>query len=338
MSEITTSTEKWDKEIVPKRSLLDIPWRELWRYRDLVRLLALRDLTAQFKQTVLGPLWFVLQPLLTTFVFSFIFGRFRSGGGSAAMDPAALIEFKTAMQGLPPISPELSLAVSNLVSKSHGKSPTDHIPHFLFFMGGLIVWGFFAECANKTSNTFTKNAQLFGKVYFPRLAVPLAQVCTSLAGFAVQFCVFLAGLAFYWTKKHYFPDPSNPFFLDPNWRVLLLPVFLAQAAMLGVGVGLLVSAISTRYRDLAMATGFGVQLWMYGSSIAFPVSELSAMHQRILMLNPMVPVVEGMRFAFLGEGTVTKAYFAMSFAVSVVVFLAGIVAFNRAEKTVMDTV
>ncbi len=333
----TSEVEHWDKEIVPKRGLLAIPLRELWRYRDLIRLLALRDLTAQFKQTVLGPVWFVIQPLLTTFVFSFIFGRFRSGASSASVDPA-FAEFNRALHGLPPLSPDLSIAVNKLISSSHGKSPTDHIPHFLFFMGGLIIWGFFAECVNKTSNTFTKNAQLFSKVYFPRLAVPVGQVFTSLAGFAVQFSVFLVGLGFYWSKKHYFPDPAHPFFLDPNWRVLLLPVFLAQAAMLGVGVGLIVSAISTRYRDLAMATGFGVQLWMYGSSIAFPVSELSAMQQRILMLNPMVPIVEGMRFAFLGEGTVTKEYLALSFAVCVVVFLAGIVMFNRTEQNVMDTV
>jgi lipopolysaccharide transport system permease protein len=272
----------------------------LWRYRDLIRQLAVRDVTAQYKQTVLGPAWFIIQPLLTTFVFSFIFGRFRTGADVSA--------------------------------------PTAHIPHFLFYMSGLVIWGFFAECVNKTSNTFTKNAQLFSKVYFPRLAVPVGQVFTSLIGFFVQFGVFLLGLGFYWIKKHHFADPAHPFFLEPNWRMLLLPIFLAQAAMLGVGVGLIVSAISTRYRDLAMATGFGVQLWMYGSSIAFPVSELSERNQSILMLNPMVPVVEGMRFAFLGAGTVTAGYLALSAAVCASVMLVGIVMFNRTEQNVMDTV
>ncbi len=293
-------SEAWEKVLLPRRSWLAIPWGELWRYRDLIRLFALRDLSAQYKQTVLGPVWFVIQPLLTTFVFSFIFGRFRGGGPESA--------------------------------------PTDHIPHFLFFMGGLVIWGFFAECVNKTANTFTKNAQLFSKVYFPRLAVPLGQVFTCLAGFAVQFGVFLIGLGFYWIKKNYFADPAHPFFLEPNWRMLLLPVFLLQTAMLGVGVGLIVSAVSTRYRDLAMATGFGVQLWMFGSSIAFPISQLSAAQQSILLLNPMVPVVEGMRFAFLGQGTVTAGYLALSFAVCVLIFLAGIVMFNRTEQNVMDTV
>lgn len=299
VSNLEADAEKWDKEIVPKRGLLDIPIRELVRYRDLIWMFAVRDVSAQYKQTVLGPLWFVLQPLLTTFVFSFIFGRFRSGSDG---------------------------------------SPTEHIPHFLFYMSGLVLWGFFAECVNKTSNTFTRNAQLFSKVYFPRLAVPIGQVLTSLAGFLVQFSVFLIGLGFYWAKKHYFPDPAHPFFVDVSWRVFLLPLFLLPAALLGVGVGLVVSAISTRYRDIAMATGFGVQLWMYGSSIAFPVSELSGFHQKILMLNPMVPLIEGMRFAFLGKGTVTLPYFALSFAVCLVVFVVGIVMFNRTEQSVMDTV
>lgn len=300
MTPTTTEVERWDKEIVPKRRLLDIPWRELWRYRDLIRLLALRDLTAQFKQTVLGPVWFVIQPLLATVVFSLIFGQLLSG---------------------------------------KDQKNTDSTPHFIFYMSALIIWGFFSDCVTKTANTFTKNAQLFGKVYFPRLAVPIGQVLTNLASFSIQLCVLLAGVGFYCAKKEWFPDAAHPIHLDPNWRVLLLPVFLLQAAMLGLGVGLIVSALSTRYRDLAMATGFGMQLLMYGSSVAFPVGRLeNALVAKVLMLNPMVPIVEAMRLAFTGRGTVTKEYLAVSFAVSLVVMLVGVMSFNRTEQNVMDTV
>jgi lipopolysaccharide transport system permease protein len=290
----------WDKEILPRRGLLDIPWRELWRYRDLIFLLSRRDLSAQYKQTVLGPLWFVLQPLLATFVFSFIFGRFAFEGAG---------------------------------------SSTAYTPHFLFYMSGLVTWGLFADCVNKTSNTFTKNAQLFGKVYFPRLAVPISQMLTNLAAFAVQFSVFLIGLGFYWAKKTWFPDPQHTIHLETNWRIFFLPLFLLQTAMLGLGIGLIVSAVSTRYRDLAMATGFGVQLWMYGSSVVFPISAVrDAFVQKVLALNPIVPIIEGMRFAFLGFGTVTKMQIAVSFATCLAVFLIGVVSFNSTEQNVMDTV
>ena len=300
MTPTPTEVERWDKEIVPRRGLLAIPWRELWRYRDLIGLLARRDLSAQFKQTVLGPMWFVIQPLLATVVFSLIFGQLLSG---------------------------------------KDQKNTDSTPHFIFYMSALIIWGFFSDCVTKTASTFTKNAQLFGKVYFPRLAVPIGQVLTNLASFTIQLCVLLVGVGFYCAKKKWFPDAAHPIHLDPNWRVLLLPLFLLQAAMLGLGIGLIVSALSTRYRDLAMATGFGMQLLMYGSSVAFPVGRLeNALVAKVLMLNPMVPIVEAMRLAFTGRGTVTKEYLALSFAVSLVVLLVGVMSFNRTEQNVMDTV
>ena len=262
---------------------------------------SLRDISAQYKQTVLGPVWFVLQPLLATFVFSFIFGRFAFGG--EAQDGVA------------------------------------QTPHFLFYMSGLIVWGFFADCANKTSNTFTKNSALFGKVYFPRLAVPIAQTLTNLIAFSVQFTVFLFGLCYYFAKREWFGDPLHPIHLDPNWRICLMPLILLMVGMLGLGVGLVVSALSTRYRDLAMATGFGLQLWMYGSSVAFPISAIKdPFAVKLLTLNPMVPLIEATRLAFLGKGTVTLAQFATSGAVCLLVFLFGVMMFNRAEQDVMDSV
>jgi lipopolysaccharide transport system permease protein len=296
MSESTAGAEDWDKVIVPKRRLLEIPFRELFQYRDLIWLMAKRNLTAQYKQTVFGPAWFVIQPLLATVVFSFLFGRVGGFG-------------------------------------------TDTIPHFLFYMAGIVTWGLFAENVNRTSVTFTRNAHIFGKVYFPRLAVPLSQLLTNLAGFAVQFAAFLVGFAVYWIRMKYFPDPDHPIHLEPNWRVFLLPLFVLQISLLGVGVGLIVASLTTRYKDLQMAVGFGVQLWMYASSVVFPLSKIKDEGYRALMaMNPMVPVIEGFRFAFFGEGMVTRAQFATSFGVSGVVFLIGLVMFCRTEQTVMDTV
>ena len=286
----------WTKTILPRRGLLDIPWRELWKYRDLVWLMAKRNLTAQYKQTVLGPSWFIIQPLLTTAVFSFLFGRVADMG-------------------------------------------TDHIPHFLFYMSGLVTFGFFSECVNKTSLTFTSNAHLFGKVYFPRLAAPLSQMLTSLAGFGVQFIVFLLGLAFYLAKLHWFPDPMHTIHLKPNWHMVLFPLLLIQIAMLGLGVGFIVAGLTTRYRDLQMAVGFGVQLWMYASSVVFPLSKIKdSAYVALLKLNPMVPIIESFRYGFLGEGVVTKGDLALSAVTCVVVFFVGLMMFCKTEQTVMDTV
>ena len=287
MSENTTPTEKWDKEIVPKRGLLDIPWRELWRYRDMIWLLSQRDRSANYKQTVLGPVWFIIQPLMTTFAFSFLFGRMAKLG-------------------------------------------TDHIPHFLFYMSGLVAWNFFSECVNKTSISFTRNAQVFGKVYFPRLAVPLSSVITSLMSFGVQFATFLIGLGFY------LHEGNAP--LHPNWRIALVPLLILQVAMLGLGVGCIVASLSTRYRDFTLGIGFFVQIWMYASSIVFPLSRIAPSDRWVFYLNPMVPVIESIRLAFLGSGLVEKFHVMTSFGVSALVLTIGIIMFNRAEQTVMDTV
>jgi lipopolysaccharide transport system permease protein len=292
--------QTWDKEILPRRGLFDIPLRELWRYRDLVWLMAKRNLTAQYKQTVLGPAWFVIQPLLTTLVFSFIFARLAGLG-------------------------------------------TDGIPHFLFYIGGLALFSYFSDLVNKTALTFTRNAQLFGKVYFPRLAMPMSQTITSLAGFGVQFGVFLLGLGYYLVKMHWFPDPLHPIHVNPNWRMALLPFFLLQVTLLGLGVGMIVAALTTRYRDLQMAVGFGVQLWMFCSSVAFPLSQIqegpnAEFYRQLLKLNPMVPAIEGLRFAFLGKGMVTQMDLIVAFGTSASIFMIGLLMFSRTEQTVMDTV
>ena len=285
------SADRWDKEIIPRRGLLSVPWRELWRYRDLISLIARRDLTSQYKQTVLGPLWFIIQPVLATVAFSFLFGRLANLG-------------------------------------------TQYIPHFVFYMGGLVPWNFFADCINKSSHTFTRNSQLFSKVYFPRLAIPLANALTSLAAFAVQFALFLIGLAFYlWRMRC-----GDSIHLDPNWRIALLPVMLAMVIMLGLGVGLIVSSLTIRYRDLGLIVGFGMQVWMYGSSVIFALERVPAHLRSLIALNPMVPIIEGFRCAFLGHGLVTRAEFAVSFCICTTLFLVGLILFNRTEQSAMDAV
>ncbi len=276
----------WSKVIVPRRGLLQIPFREIWAYRDLVLLMAARDLTANYKQTILGPLWFVLQPLMTTFFFAFIFGRMAKLG-------------------------------------------TDGLPALLFYFSGLTLWSYMAECVNKTSNTFNRNAQIFGKVYFPRMVVPLASAITSLAGFVVQFTIFLCFLAFYWWN-------GQP--VHPSWRVIFTPLLVLQLAMLGVGIGCIVSALSTRFRDLTLGLGFGVQLWMYASSVIFPLSRIAPEDRWLFALNPVVPVIESFRFAFLGFGVVERWQLMLSFGVSLVMFLVGVALFNHAEQTAMDSV
>ncbi len=289
-------SEGWTKQILPRRGLFEIPLRELWQYRDLVWLMAKRNLTAQYKQTVLGPAWFIVQPLITTLVFSFIFGRMKGLG-------------------------------------------TDNIPHFLFYMGGLVLFSYFSDLVNKTAVIFTRNAQLFGKVYFPRLVMPTSQVLTSLAGVAVQFGVFLVGFAFYLAKMHWFPDPAHPVHVEPNWRILLAPLFLFQVTLFGLGLGMIIAALTTRYRDLQMAVGFGVQLFMFFSCVAFPLSAIEGdLYVRIFKLNPLVPAIESFRFAFLGKGMVTEMDLLISFGTSAVVFLIGLLMFCRTEQTVMDTV
>lgn len=276
----------WSKVILPRRGLLQIPFREIWAYRDLVFQMALRDLTANYKQTVLGPLWFVLQPLLTTAFFALIFGRMAKLG-------------------------------------------TDNLPALLFYFSGLTLWNYMAECVNKTSNTFTRNAAIFGKVYFPRMIVPLAASLTALVGFLVQFTLFLAFLWFYWMR-------GVP--VHPSWRVIFTPALVLQLALLGVGLGCIVSALSTRFRDLTLGLTFGVQLWMYSSSIIFPLSRIAPEERWLFALNPVVPVIEAFRFAYLGFGIVERWQLVMSFGVCSVIFLIGVALFNRAEQTAMDSV
>ena len=277
---------QWSKVITPQRGWLDVRWRELWQYRDLIYMFVCRDFVGTYKQTVLGPLWFFLQPLFTTIVFTIVFGRIA-------------------------------------------KISTDSVPPPIFYLSGVVMWQYFADCLQKTSTTFTANADIFGKVYFPRLVLPISTVITNLITFAIQFSLFLGVLVF-------FKLQGAPVF--PNFRIAILPLLLVMMAALGLGVGCLVSSFTTRYRDLAVAVGFGVQLWMYASAVVYPLSEIPVEWRWVLVLNPMVPIIESFRFAFLGSGVVEIWQLAMGAGVCLLVLLSGVFAFNHVEKTFSDTV
>ena len=278
--------EHWTKIIGPRRGWFDINLRDLWNSRDLIILFVKRDFVAFYKQTILGPLWFLLQPLFTTVVFTIIFGRIA-------------------------------------------QIPTDGLPQVLFYLCGIVIWNYFADCLNKTSDTFVTNAGTFGKVYFPRLTVPISVVITNLITFAIQFVLFLA----FWT---YFYLKGSAIHASPV--ILLTPLLLLQMAALGLGLGILISSLTTKYRDLRYVVGFGVQLWMYATPVVYPMSQIPEKWQWLFALNPMASIVETARYAFLGAGAVRPAHLALSFGMTALVLLSGIVMFSRIEKTFMDTV
>ena len=284
-------TVKWDSTIKPSHGWFDLNLKEIYKYRDLIWLLVMRNFKVFYKQTILGPAWVVLQPLLTTVVFTVIFGN---------------------IAGL----------------------PTDGMPSFLFYMAGNIAWHYFSQCLTQTSNTFIQNRQIFGKVYFPRLIMPISTVFTQLINFAVQFAMFLVFLAFFAF------DPESA--VQPDWRLILLtPLMLIQLAALGLGFGIIVSALTTKYRDLAMLVSFGVQLWMYATPVTYPASMIAEKFPQLLgiyMLNPMTPLIELFRSAYLGSPCYYLNYYWLSIVVTLVIFVLGVMLFSRVEKTFMDTV
>ncbi len=282
----TVQNEQWTKVIGPKKGWFDLNLSNLWNYRDLIMLFVKRDFVAFYKQTILGPLWFLLQPLFTTIVFTIIFGRIA-------------------------------------------KIPTDGLPQMLFYMCGIVIWNYFADCLNKTSDTFVSNAGIFGKVYFPRLTVPISIVITNLITFAIQFSLFLSFWSYFYLKGS--AIKASP------W-ILLTPLLLLQMAALGLGLGILISSLTTKYRDLRYVVGFGVQLWMYATPVVYPMSQIPEKWQWMYAMNPMAAIVETARFAFLGAGSIRPWNLGISLAVTVLILLAGIVLFSRIEKTFMDTV
>jgi lipopolysaccharide transport system permease protein len=272
--------------IKPKRHWLDINLQELWRYRDLIILFVRRDFVAKYKQTILGPLWFIIQPLLTTLMFTVVFGR---------------------IAGI----------------------PTDGLPQMLFYLAGITAWNYFAQSLKATSNTFVSNAGIFGKVYFPRLAMPISIVISNLVQFGIQFLFLLAFMAYY---KIIGAD------FAPTLYILTLPLLLILMAGLGLGFGILISSLTTKYRDLTNLVGFGVQLWMYATPIVYPLSEVSGKMRMAVMANPITPIVEAFRYAMLGAGNFSWLNLLYSFGFMVVLLTVGIMLFNKIEQSFMDTV
>ena len=282
---------RWDTRIRPMAGWFNLNLRELFRYRDLIALLVKRNFKISYKQTVLGPAWVVIQPLLTTLVFTVIFGGIA-------------------------------------------KLPTDGMPSFLFYMAGNICWSYFSNCLVQTSNTFIHNRQLFGKVYFPRLVMPISTVMTQLINFAVQFAFFLCFLAFYATR------PGTAVKPDPA-LIALTPLMLVEMAALGLGFGIIVSALTTKYRDLAMLVSFGVHLWMYATPIAYSSTMITDGYPalaKFYMLNPMTPIIELFRGAYLGVEMNCMNYVWISCATTLAVLFIGVLLFTRIERTFMDTV
>lgn len=286
LQKIKQDQGEWTTIIKPRTGWFDINLRELWRYRDLIKIFVYRDFVVYYKQTILGPIWFLIKPLFTTLVFTLVF--------------------------------------SNIA-----KIPTDTIPPMLFYMAGTVTWNYFSSCLNSTSNTFVSNQQIFGKVYFPRMVVPISVVISQLVQFAIQFLLFTALYV-------YFLMRGAPVAL--NAYLLLLPMLVVQMAALGLGFGMIVSSLVTKYRDLTFLMEFGVQLWMYATPIVYPVSQIPAQWRTLYSLNPMVSVVELFRQAFFGVSTFSWSMYSVSLLVTAGVLFCGVVIFSRVEKSFMDTV
>jgi lipopolysaccharide transport system permease protein len=287
MSDATTrDDEDWSLVIKPKRKWLDLDLRELYRYRDLIKLFVNRDFVTVYKQTILGPLWFVLNPLFTTIMYSFVFG------------------------GL-------------------AKIPTDGVPQTLFYYGGTMLWGYFSACLNNAADVFTGNAGLFGKVYFPRLTVPISKVFSNLISVGIQFATLVVFYIYY---------VATGASVRPSWYVLALPLLIAQLAALGTGFGMIISALTTKYRDLRQLVSFGVSLWMYATPIVYPLSQVPERYRFLMALNPVTAPIEAFRAAFYGVGGPTPGMMWLSVGSSIVILALGLLLFNRNERTFVDVV
>lgn len=274
-------------EIKPKNRLLEVDFAELWRYRDLLAMFVKRNIITQYKQTILGPTWFFIQPALTTVMYMIVFG------------------------GIAGIS-------------------TDGLPQPLFYLAGIVCWQYFADCLNKTSSTFTDNQGIFGKVYFPRLIVPLATVSSNLVRMGIQFGLFVAVYLYYLL----FTDVP----LAPNAYILLFPLLILMLAGLSLGFGIIISSMTTKYRDLTILFGFIVQLWMYATPVIYPLSTMSEKRQWIMALNPLTSILETFKYGTMGVGTFSWNHLIYSFSFMTVLLFIGVIVFNKVQRSFMDTV
>ena len=278
--------QKWTTEIKPKTSLWNIDFKELIRYKDLYSMFVKRDIVTQYKQTVLGPLWFFINPALTTIMYMVVFG------------------------GIAGIS-------------------TDGLPQPLFYLSGICLWNYFASCLNKTSSTFVSNQGIFGKVYFPRLVMPLSTVTSSLFTLGIQFLLFIFVYVYYLLQG---------VTVAPNIYILLVPVLIVMLAGLALGFGVIVSSMTTKYRDLSILFSFIVQLWMYATPVIYPLSVMPPKKQWIAALNPVTSIMETFKYATLGQGTFSWMQLGYSFVFMCVVLGVGIIVFNKVQRGFMDTV
>ena len=277
---------KWDEIIKPERNFFQLNFFTIYKYRDLISMFVKRDFITYYKQTILGPIWYIIQPLVNTIVFTIIFGRLA-------------------------------------------KIPTDGLPPFLFYMAGNIIWSYFSICLTSTSNTFVSNSQIFNKVYFPRLVVPISNIIFSLLQFIIQFVVFMIFYMYFYFKGS---DISFTF------NMIFLPLLILQIAILSLGCGTLLSALTSKYRDLTLAMTFLVQLLMYATPIVYPLSLVPEKFRLLICLNPMTSVVELFREIFLGQSSITFNQVMLSLIVTLIIFFSGLILFNKVEKNFVDTV
>lgn len=286
---------KFDVVISSSNKLIKLNIKETYKYRDLVFLFVKRDFVSKYKQTVLGPLWAVIQPLLTTIVFTIIFGN-----------------------------------LAHLTTMDVVADESITIPGFLFYMAGTICWSYFSSTVQSTSNTFIGNSAIMGKVYFPRLVTPISISLSNLISFAIQFVMFVGIWVFYLIQRTSIMHPTK--------YMVLLPLLILQMVFLGMGFGIIISSLTTKYRDLAFLVGFGLQLWQYASPIAYGLAMIPERWQGLYLLNPITPILTTFRYAFFGTGYFSIIYYLISWITTILVLFVGIILFNRIEKTFMDTV
>lgn len=285
---VLNDTENWTEIIRPKSRFFKLNLQELWCYRELIMLFVKRDIAAQYRQTILGPLWHLVQPLLTTFMFFILFSK-----------------------------------IANI--------STDSLPPILFYMSSITIWTYFSSCLTTTSNTFVSNAAIFGKVYFPRMLMPLSTIISNMFKFAIQFGLLVLMIIYYAFIENYQPAIG--------WHTLLLPVIILLMGGMGLGLGILISSLTTKYRDLSILVTFGVGLFMYITPVAYPLSYLNqSKYKDFIEWNPLTPLVEGFRYAIFGQGTFNASFFIYSFVCTIFFLVLGILIFNKVEKSFMDTV
>ena len=279
--------EHWDIEITPKDKLLAIDWKEIWRYRDMFILFVDRNFRTAYKQTILGPLWFIITPVLSVIVYATVFG-----------------------------------GIANI--------PTDGIPPILFYLLGISVWGYFSSCVSATSNSFVSNADIFGKVYFPRIIMPLVAVTTNMLSLAIQMAIFLAFYIYY---------AATGTELTIHWQIVLFPVLIILLALMAVGFGMIFSSMTTKYRDLQIMLAKIISLWVYITPVIYPLSMVTNPKLHLAMsLNPVTPVMEAIKYSLLGQGQFSWLWLAYSAVFTFVLLVIGLMLFNKVQKSFMDTV